>query len=155
MEPARREGVEYEEEALNIILKETEGYPFFLQVWGLHVWQIANKSPINESDAKKASEQAVSALDESFFKVRFERLTERQQQYARAMAEFGSEAANSTAVAELLGITVKKAAPIRDEVIKKGMAYSPRRGQVRFTGPKFDEYIKRAMPAFKVAENKT
>jgi len=146
VEPARREGVEYDGKALEIILKETEGYPFFLQVWGSHAWQAAKGSPITVSDARKASKSAVAALDEGFFKVRFERLTERQQQYARAMAEFGSEPANSTAVANLLGMTVKKAAPVRDEVIKKGMAYSPKRGLVAFTVPKFDEYMKRTLP---------
>ena len=146
VEPARREGVEFEAEALDIILEETEGYPFFLQVWGSHVWQVAKASPITAADACEASKRAVAALDESFFKVRFERLTERQQHYARAMAEFGNEPANSTAVASLLGMTVKKAAPVRDEVIKKGMAYSPKRGLVAFTVPKFDEFMKRAMP---------
>ncbi len=153
VEPARREGVEYEDEALDILLKETEGYPFFLQVWGSHAWQVADGSPITAANARTASKHAVTALDESFFKVRFERLTERQQQYARAMAEFGNEPANSTAVAELLGLTVKQAAPVRDEVIKKGMAYSPKRGLVCFTVPKFDEYMKRAMPELKAGSN--
>lgn len=148
VEPARRENIEYDADALEIIIKETEGYPFFLQVWGSQIWQAAESSPICAADAREASKRAVQALDESFFKVRFERLTERQQHYARAMAEFGNEPANSTAVANLLGMTVKKAAPVRDEVIKKGMAYSPKRGLVAFTVPKFDEYMKRAMPDF-------
>jgi hypothetical protein len=148
VEPAHREKVDYTDEALAEILKETEGYPFFLQVWGSHVWQLANESPITKQDAQEASIRAVDALDESFFKVRFERLTDRQRHYARAMAEFGNRPANSTAVANLLGLTVKQAAPIRDEVIKKGMAYSPRRGLVAFTVPKFDEYMKRVIPEF-------
>jgi hypothetical protein len=148
VEPARREAVEYTDDALAEILKHTEGYPFFLQVWGSHVWQIAKQSPITQPDAQEATDRALAALDESFFKVRFERLTERQQYYARAMAEFGNTPANSTAVANLLGLTVKQAAPIRDEVIKKGMAYSPKRGLVAFTVPKFDQYMKRKMPDF-------
>jgi len=76
--------------------------------------------------------------------VRIDRLTVRQQEYAHAMAELGPSPATSTSVANLLGVTVKQAAPIRDEVIKKGMAYSPRRGLVAFTVPKFDEFMKRA-----------
>jgi hypothetical protein len=155
VEPARRMGIEYDVDALEVILRETERYPFFLQVWGSQAWQVAEASPISKTDAQEASKCAVAALDESFFKVRFERLTERQQQYARAMAEFGNKPANSTAVAELLGITVKKAAPVRDEVIKKGMAYSPKRGLVAFTVPKFDEYMKRALPDFQAVEKKT
>jgi hypothetical protein len=129
LEPAERESVTYEEDALNLILKETEGYPFFLLLWGDCVWSVAPSSP-----------------GESFFKVRLGRLTDRQQQYARVIAELGPEPARSTAVANELGLTVQQAAPIRDELIKKGVAYSPIRGRVTFTVPKFDEFIKRKIP---------
>jgi len=93
-----------------------------------------------------ATKRAIAALDKGFFKVRIDRLTERQQEYVCAMAELGPSPA--TSVAKVLGVTVKQAAPIRDEVIKKGMAYSPRRGLVAFTVPKFDEFIKRTIPGF-------
>lgn len=146
VEPAKRESVVYEDDALDIILKETDGYPFFLQVWGSHAWEVAPSSPITSEHAKSATERAIAALDKGFFKIRLNRLTGRQQEYARAMAELGPSPATSTAVAEVLGITVKQAAPIRDEVIKKGMAYSPSRGLVAFTVPKFDEFIKRNIP---------
>jgi len=76
--------------------------------------------------------------------VRLARLTERQRAYARAMAEFGPEPINSSDVALKLGLSLSQAAPIRDELIKKGMAYSPERGLIGFTVPKFDEYMRRA-----------
>jgi hypothetical protein len=145
-EPAKRESVVYEDDALDIILEETEGYPFFLQVWGSCAWEVAPSSPITAAHVKTATKRAVEALDKGFFKVRIDRLTDRQQQYARAMAELGPSPANSTAVAKVLGMTVKQAAPIRDEVIKKGVAYSPSRGLVSFTVPKFDEFMKRTIP---------
>ena len=141
--PAKRESVIYKNESLDIILKETDGYPFFLQVWGAHAWEVAPSSPIMPEHVKKATKHAIAALDKGFFKIRFDRLTDRQQKYARAMAELGPLPTSSTAVAKALGITIRQAAPIRDEVIKKGMAFSPRRGLVAFTVPKFDEFIKR------------
>jgi len=143
VEPARREGAEYENGALDVILEETEGYPFFLQVWGSHIWEVAPSSPFTSDHAKLATKRAVSALDEGFFKVRLDRLTARQQDYARAMAEIMPSPATSTIVAKVLGLTVKQAAPIRDELIKKGIAYSPKRGLVAFTVPKFDEFVRR------------
>jgi hypothetical protein len=88
----------------------------------------------------------VAALDEGIFKVRLARLTDRQKTYARAMAEFGAEPVNSSDVANALGLSLSQAAPIRDELIKKGMAYSPERGLIGFTVPKFDEFMCRAMP---------
>ncbi len=142
--PAEREGVKYARDALDYVVDQTGRYPFFLQVWGAHCWDAAAKSPITLADAKRASETAVAALDEGIFKVRLARLTERQQAYARAMAEFGPEPVHSSQVADALGIGLNQAAPIRDELIKKGMAYSPERGLIGFTVPKFDEYMRRA-----------
>ena len=147
--PADREGVKYAKDALDYVIEQTGRYPFFLQVWGSHCWDVAQKSPITLADAKRASETAIAALDEGIFKVRLARLTERQKAYARAMAEFGAEPVNSSDVANALKLSLSQAAPIRDELIKKGMAYSPERGLIGFTVPKFDEYMRRAMPATK------
>ncbi len=145
--PAERDGVLYTDEALGYIVEQTGGYPFFLQVWGSHCWEGANASPITLADARKASASAVAALDENIFKVRLARLTERQKAYARAMAELGAGPASSSDIAALLGLSASQSAPIRDELIKKGMAYSPERGLIGFTVPKFDEFMRRAMGA--------
>jgi len=146
--PATDEGVTYEDEAVAIILEETQGYPFFLQAWGYHAWEIAPESPITAGHARQATRLATIELDRGFFKVRLDRLTQRQQEYVRAMAEIGDRLATSTEVADMLGISVKQAAPIRDEVIKKGMAYSPQRGRIAFTVPKFGSFLRRAIPDF-------
>ncbi|MCX7359034.1 MAG: ATP-binding protein [Alphaproteobacteria bacterium] len=153
--PAEREGVKYAKDALDYVIEQTGRYPFFLQVWGSHCWDVAEKSPITLADAKRASETAIVALDEGIFKVRLARLTERQKAYARAMAEFGAEPVNSSDVANAMKLSLSQAAPIRDELIKKGMAYSPERGLIGFTVPKFDEYMRRAMPATKRKAAKT
>jgi hypothetical protein len=145
--PAEREGVAYAANALDYVIEQTQGYPFFLQVWGAHCWDVAAKSPITLADAKKAGANAVAALDEGLFKVRLARLTERQRSYARAMAEFPEEPINSSDVANALGLTLSQAAPIRDELIKKGMAYSPERGLIGFTVPMFGDYLRRVVPA--------
>ena len=72
--PARNEGVEIDQDAVNQIVRETKGYPYFLQEWGKHAWESATTSPITLADVKLASVSAVAALDESFFRVRFDRL---------------------------------------------------------------------------------
>lgn len=147
--PAERENVLYAKDALAYVVEQTGRYPFFLQVWGAHCWEAAAKSPVTLADAKQASASAIAALDEGIFKVRLARLTERQKSYAQTMAEFGAEPINSSDVARKLGLSLSQAAPIREELIKKGMAYSPERGLIGFTVPKFDDYLRRAMPAKK------
>ncbi|MEQ1617392.1 MAG: ATP-binding protein [Terricaulis sp.] len=145
--PALREDVEYEAAALDYVIDQTGRYPFFLQVWGSHCWDEAGNSPITLADAKAATKAAIAALDEGIFKVRLARLTDRQKAYARVMAAFGPEPVNSSDIANSMNLSLSQAAPIRDELIKKGMAYSPERGLVGFTVPKFDEFMRRAIPS--------
>lgn len=140
-DPVKKYGVSYEAEALLEILKQSEGYPFFLQVWGSNAWDIAKTSPISFKDIKIATKNAREDLDKGFYNVRYERLTSRQQEYVLAMAKAPELPARSGEIAGIMGIPVKKAAPIRDELIKKGMVYSPSFGLATFTVPKFNEYL--------------
>jgi len=144
--PAEDAGVAFREEALRRIVEETQGYPYFLQEWGKHVWNIAATSPITEEDVATASESAVAALDESFFRVRFDRLTPSEKAYLRAMAELGPGPHRSGDIAEQLHRKVTSLGPVRSHLISKGMVWSPSHGDTAFTVPLFDEFMRRIMP---------
>jgi hypothetical protein len=144
--PAEKEGVVITDGALERIITETRGYPYFLQEWGKHTWDVANSSPITEHDVMQASELAVAALDESFFRVRFDRLTPTEKRYLRAMAELGPGPHRSGAVAAVLGRDVTSLGPTRGQLISKGMIWSPSHGDTAFTVPLFDEFMRRIIP---------
>ncbi len=144
--PIEEEGEAIDNEALNRILTITEGYPYFLQEWGKHSWNTAKQSPIQASDVEQASTLATEALDRSFLRVRFDRLTPREQDYLRAMASLGAGPLRSGDIAEVLGISVQSAGPLRSGLIRKGMIWSPAHGQTAFTVPMFDAFMVRAMP---------
>ena len=131
-----------------MIVQRTEGNPYFLQEWGSHAWSAADTSPITEDDVESASTEAITALDMSFFRVRFDRLTPREQGYLRAMAELGPGPHRSGEIASELGIHVTSAGPLRTALIRKGMIWSPSHGNTAFTVPMFDDYMKRAMPVW-------
>lgn len=143
--PAEKQGVKYEEGALTEILSQTKAYPYFLQEWGKHSWGCANNSPITRQDAISATDLAISELDASFFRVRFDRLTPTEKKYLRAMAELGPGPHRSGDIAHLLNKEVQTVAPIRATLIRKGMIYSPSHGDNSFTVPLFDGYMKRVM----------
>ncbi|WP_028914216.1 ATP-binding protein [Pseudorhodobacter ferrugineus] len=130
-------------EALNEILKITEGYPYFLQEWGFQAWNTADKSPIDKSDINKATENALMRLDDGFFQVRFDRLTPKEREYVIAMSGIGKGPYRSSEVAERLGEAPSKLGPRRAQIIAKGMIYSPQYGDIDFTVPMFDDYIRR------------
>lgn len=144
--PAAAEGVEFAPGALRRIVLETQGYPYFLQEWGKHVWDVAATSPITEQDVERASREAIAALDESFFRVRFDRLTPAEKRYLRAMAEQGPGPHRSGDIAQILGKKVTALGPTRNQLIAKGMVWSPSHGDTAFTVPMFDEFMKRTMP---------
>jgi AAA ATPase domain len=146
--PAKKAGVVFSDAAVSEILRQTQGYPYFLQEWGKHSWNIADEAPIEEPDAIQATAQALAELDASFFRVRFDRLTPTEKRYMRAMAELGGGPHRSGEIAECLGKKVTAVAPVRNSLIAKGMIYSPAHGDTAFTVPLFDGFMKRTMPQF-------
>lgn len=144
--PAKAEEVEIEPAALDAIVRQTQCYPYFLQEWGKHVWDVALKSPISTSDVEIASELAVATLDESFFLVRFDRLTPSEKKYVRAMAQLGPGPHRSGDIAAVLNRQVSALGPTRSQLIGKGMVWSPSHGDTAFTVPMFDEFMMRIMP---------
>lgn len=144
--PLADEGVTILPDALNQILQVTKGYAYFLQQWGSHTWRAAQESPIDTMAVATASVTAVAALDESFFKVRFDRLTPKEKKYLRAMAELGEGPHRSGDVAACFAAEVSALAPTRSSLIGKGMVWSPNHGDTAFTVPMFDEFMKRTIP---------
>lgn len=144
--PIRDENAEIESSAVARIIRETQRYPYFLQEWGKHAWDTATVPPITLKNVEEASRSAVAALDESFFSVRFDRLTPLEKRYLRAMAELGPGPHRSGDVAVQLGRKVTSLAPTRNQLIAKGMIWSPAHGDTAFTVPLFDEYLRRSMP---------
>ena len=144
--PASREGVAFDPDAISEILRRTSGYPYFLQEWGKHSWDVAEVSPIGLQDARRATTEALADLDASFFRVRFDRLTPAQKRYLRAMGELGPGPHRSGDIAQVLDRKVTTVAPVRNSLIAKGMIYSPAHGETAFTVPLFDEFMKRIMP---------
>lgn len=146
--PIESENAAIHDDALDQILETTERYPYFLQQWGHDSWNIADGNVIRKHDVVKATTTSLNELDQSFFKVRFDRCTNAEKRYMRALAEFGPGTHRSGNIAETLGLKVSSVAPTRNNLIKKGMIFSPSHGETAFTVPLFDQFMKRAMPQF-------
>lgn len=147
-EPVKAAGVAFDPAALREIFRMTRGYPYFLQEWGYQAWNQAVASPITLQVVQEASGLVAGRLDTNFFRVRFDRLTPAEKLFLRAMSELGSGPYRTGDVAEKLGVQIGKIGPRRAGLIKKGMIYSPSYGDIAFTVPLFDEFMRRAMPEF-------
>jgi hypothetical protein len=147
-DPVQTVGVKFEVAALREIFRLTKGYPYFIQEWGYQTWNHAPSSPITLQITQEATPIVRSRLDENFFRVRFDRLTPREKQYLRAMAQLGSGPYRTGDIADILGAKITTLGPVRASLIKKGMIYSPAHGDMAFTVPLFNEFMRRAIPDF-------
>jgi hypothetical protein len=146
VKPLEEQEINITDDALLRLIKETHGYPYFIQEWGKHAWDTAAGSPITAHEVDLASASSVAALDESFFRVRFDRLTPLEKRYLRAMAELGPGPHRSGDIAAQLDRKVTALGPTRNQLISKGMIWSPNHGDTAFTVPLFDEFMHRIMP---------
>jgi len=141
--PAAREEVRFQPAALTELLRQTGGYPYFIQEWGKQVWDFATASPITLQDVNGASQQVEASLDEGFFRMRLERLAPAEIKYLRAMAELGPGPHRSGDIAGQALRPVQALAPVRRQLIVKGLIWSPAHGDTAFTVPLFDEFLLR------------
>ncbi|MDP2003496.1 MAG: ATP-binding protein [Desulfurivibrionaceae bacterium] len=137
-----------ESAALPEIYRLTKGYPYFLQEWGYQAWNHAESSPITLRVVQETTALVEQRLDENFFRVRFNRLTPREKTFLRAMAELGAGPYRTADIADVLGVKITTLGPVRAKLIKKGMIYSPAHGDMAFTVPLFDEFMRRTIPEF-------
>lgn len=147
VEPARQQRVEYAEDAVELALSWTGGYPFYIQQLGKHAWNLADRSPIGADDIEAAMPAAQGALDTSIYEVRVQRATDQERRYMRAMAELGDGPYKSGAVAAALGRKTAAVSMIRQRLLDKGLVYATEDyGYVDFTVPRFGEFMVRYMP---------
>jgi hypothetical protein len=144
--PAEEAGITFAVDALDQLVAASQGYPYFLQEWGYHVWNHALASPIPLDDVHAVRPLVLAALDRDFFRLRLDRLTPKEREYLRAMAELGAGPHRSGDIAAKLGVRVESVGPRRSDLIRKGMIYSPAHGDTAFTVPLFDEFLRRALP---------
>ncbi len=149
-DPVQAVHEEFAMEALEEIFRLTQGYPYFLQEWGYQAWNNATASPISLRVVHEASSLVSRRLDENFFRVRFDRLTPREKMFLRAMSEFAHGSCRTSDIADKLHIKVSTMGPLRASLMKKGMIYSPSYGEMAFTVPLFDEFMRRTIPKFEL-----
>ena len=150
--PAETENVSYDEDAVDLAVSITHGYPYFIQELGYQAWIVASGNHITADDISTAKEAYEAKLDGSFFRVRLDRATPLQTAYMRAMAELGSEPQKAADVASLMKRESSQVAPIRSQLIDMGLLYTPQHGYAAFTVPDFDKFMMRAVPRLEVPE---
>jgi hypothetical protein len=131
------------DEALWAIEDLSCGIPYLLQAIAYHTWNSAKAYDITEQDVKDSIDLTLRRLDQTFYRVYFERTAPVEQEYLRSLANMPAGSQRSADVAKAMKRTVTSVGPVRDTLIKKGLIYSPEYGFVAFTAPLFADFMKR------------
>jgi hypothetical protein len=141
--PALSPGVHWDLAAATRVAELTEGYPYFLQEYGREIWKIRHGSKIDIKQVEAAEPIVLEYLDDNFFSQRIGKLPNSERRYMSALAALGDGPRPSTEVANTLGKALQEVSVVRDRLIKAGLLYAPRRGEVDFTVPLCADYIRR------------
>ena len=145
--PAAAFGVDFDPRVVERVVAEAAGYPYFLQEYGLELWNYADESPISDDDLRAIRGVVKDTLASSFFGTRFELATDTEQQVLSAMASLGTGPYRIGEVATAFGTRDQRAiSTYRESLIAKDLIWSPRRGLVEFTVPLFDDYLREHHP---------
>lgn len=145
--------VVYETDAVDALLRYSGRYPYFLQAFGKHAWNLAPEGDvISLADVAAAQADARIELDRDFFETRFARATPAGRRYLAAMAEQGEGPYSTAKVAEVGGWKqISSAGPVRQTLIDKGLVWSPDHSWIEFTVPDFADFMRRNHPLASLA----
>lgn len=141
--PAERFGVSYTPEAVEEIISITKGYPFFIQQMCQIVYQNTDAKIIEVCDVECVLDEFFEAMDNGFFKVRYERCAESDKKFVFAMVRCGELPCTISNVAQNLNKDVTAISTTRAQLINKGIIYPIRYKELDFTVPEFSGFIQR------------
>lgn len=146
VEPVQEEGAHWQSQALDLLLEHSDGYPYFLQEFGKQAWNLADGPAITVDDVDRSTVLALDELDTGFFRARVDKTSDAERNYLHTMAQLDGRGPYASGdVAKALGRSTAQAGPVRDSLIKRGLIFAPRYGQVAFTVPMFEQFILRRL----------
>lgn len=144
--PVEEEGGRWSPAAVNRLIDDTHGYPYFLQEFGKQAWNASEGPEITLDDVAAAVVLALDDLDQGFFRARIDKTTDAEREYLRAMVRLGGPGPyRSGDVARSMNKKTSQTGPVRDMLIKRGLCFAPRHGELAFTVPMFDDFVRGAV----------
>ncbi|MBI2756565.1 MAG: ATP-binding protein [Chloroflexi bacterium] len=146
VDPARAHGRAFEEPVVAAVLQDTQGYPYFLQLYGDRLWKGSPRDTITGADFERLRPAVLRDLDDMFFEGRYQRATRRERAVLHAISASGEESATVKQIVEKGQIKNNELQPLLANLVGKGLIFRPGRGVIAFTAPMFGAYLRRTDP---------
>lgn len=141
VEPAQQAGIAWDPAAVDRLVEVSNGYPAHVQFFADEAWTSApGPRQITLADVEASLSAAAEQLDLRTLGPRWDRITDRQMEFLAALALHGGRAPISL-IATTLERQLRELSWLREELIREGDVYSPRRGEIAIAIPLFVKYI--------------
>jgi DNA-binding transcriptional ArsR family regulator len=128
------------------LVREVEGYPYFIQLWGSELWDAAD---LVETDRftpallDAARPEIYGRLDRDFYEPRIAILTPAEQDVLLASAACPYPPLRSADLNEASDKTPGNVNVLLGRLVEAGVLYRIRKGEYAYTAPKFRDFLQR------------
>lgn len=141
-ESIRIGGKTIEPDALNRLVKLSQGYPYLVQLAGDYAWRNSGSaSTITLADASAAHIKAITAVERRVISRVYQDLSEKDQELAKAMA-MDSGRSKVADIADRMGVSPQYVQVYKKRLIDSGYVQSDGRGYITFSLPYLGDYIR-------------
>ena len=134
-------GKTIDEEALEICVEATGGFPYMLQLVGYRSWQSAlGKAEVGKEDARAGMRAAQEDFREHVLASTYRELSAVDLRFAKAMLPDKAESRLAD-IARRMGVTSRYASKYRGRLVAAGIVEELSRGVLRFAIPGFRKYL--------------
>jgi DNA-binding transcriptional ArsR family regulator len=131
------------------VVDEVEGYPYFIQLWGSELWDAADLAGVDEFTLELLEETRPAIydrLDQDFYEPRISILTPAEQEVLLASASCPYPPLRASDLGRASEKTPGNVNVLLGRLLEAGVLYRIRKGEYRYTAPKFRDFLQRRSP---------
>lgn len=145
-EPLRGRPIVADDKLVEAVVREVEGYPYFIQLWGAELWdaaEIGEVSTLDERLLELTTSDIYRRLDIDFYEPRVYTLTPAEQDVLLATADCPYPPIATLDLNDAVDKSPGNINVLLGRLVETGVLYRVRKGQYEYTAPKFREYLLR------------
>ncbi|MGH2994807.1 MAG: ATP-binding protein [Gaiellaceae bacterium] len=128
------------------VVREVEGYPYFIQLWGAELWDAAELGEVSELTPELLTvtrPDIYRRLDVDFYEPRVSTLTPAERDVLLATAACRYPPLVVSDLNEVIDKSPGNVNVLLGRLVESGVLYRIRKGQYEYTAPKFRDYLTR------------
>lgn len=146
VKPLESTGVTATEGLVRRVIREVEGYPYFIQLWGAEIWdagRAANTQVLTPELLDVVEPDIYRRLDNDFYDTRVESLTPAEQDLLMATVRCPYPPLKTADIRSHSPKTDANVNVLMGRLAEQGVVFRLQKGVYEYTAPKFDGYLAR------------